>query len=405
MMETDDDEQPATQRPAWRTVWLLFGCQAAASAVALVQTAAGPLAGTVLAPAKALATLPQGLIMLSAMGACMFAATVFERFGRKSGFLLGCAGSLAGCLLYAAGLWRGSFALFCLGTVPAGMGFGLMQHLRFAAAEAAPAGGRARAIALVMGGGVLSALLGPELIKHTQAAFGPLPFLGTYLSMAVLPILAAMMLAFADLPSVAQPESRPEVASLRELVLRPAFISAALAGMAAHGTMHFVMASSSMQMALCGFSAEAAANVTRFHALAMFAPGPLTGWLIERIGARPVICAGSALFLGCAALAIGGTAYPSFFGALLLLGLGWNGMFTGATALLAQAHNPGERMRAQAANDVLVSGTVACAAFGSGVLHGAAGWAVLNAAAVLPVAIGVWAVLRRRARQPQFATA
>lgn len=404
MARLEGEGQAGTRGSTRRTVWLLFGCQAVSAALSLVQTAAGPLVGYSLAPTKALATLPQALLMLAAMGSGALAAAVFERFGRRIGFLLGSAGAGAGCLLYAAGLWEGSFALFCLGALPSGLGVGLTQHLRFAAAENAPARGGARAVALVMGGGVLAALLGPELIKHTQAAYEPVPFLATYLALAVLPLLAAALLAFADLAPVARPERRHAV-PLREIVLRPGFLAAALAGMAAHGTMHLVMASSTVQMAVCGFGAEATANVTRFHALAMFAPGLLTGRLIERFGPRPVICGGAVLFLGCAALSASGLAYPSYFGALLLLGLGWNGMFTGATALLAQAHAPGERMRAQAANDVLVSGAVACAAFGSGVLHGAVGWAALNAVAVLPVALGVWAVLHRRAGRAQLAAA
>ena len=373
------------------------------TAVALVQTATGPLVGYSLAPTKTLATLPPAVLMLAATCACVLAVPVFERFGRQAGFLLGAAGSTAGCLLYAAGLWRGSFALFCLGAVPAGLGFGLMQHLRFAAAEAVPAGGQGRAIALVLTGGVLASLLGPELIKHTQALYGPMLFLATYLVLAWLPILAALLLAFTDLPRAER--SDVPSAPVRDIVLRPAFAVAALAGMAAHGSMHLVMASSSVQMVLCGFGADATANVLRFHSLAMFAPGLLTGRLIERFGARLVICAGGMLCLGCMAFSVGSTAYPSFFGAMVLLGLGWNGMFTGATALLAQAHAPGERMRAQAANDMLLSGTVACAFFGSGALHGTAGWAALNVAAVLPVAVGMWAALRGRAGRTQLATA
>ena len=173
---------------------------------------------------------------------------------------------------------------------------------------------------------------------------------------------------------------------------------AAVAGMAAYGGMSLVMAGVPVRMVLCGFGAGDGAAVLGLHGVAVFAPGLVAGRLVEQFGARRMVCAGGLLSVGCAALSLGGgPAYPSFAAALALLGLGWNLMVTGATALLARAHGPDERMRAQAANDFLVFGAVACASLGSGLLQGTAGWRAVDVAAVPVVAIGLAAVLRHRA--------
>jgi MFS family permease len=392
-----------------RTVWLLFCCQALMSAVTLAQVATGALIAHSLATNKMLATLPAGINMAAAMAASVVAAAAFERFGRKAGFLLGTAASTAGCLVFAAALWRGDFALQCAGAVPAGLGFGIMQHLRFAAAEAAGPSARTRAIALVMAGGVAGAFVGPELVRRTADLFAPALFLGTYLCLAAVPAVVALLLAFADLPPPARRTGTP--APLRAIVGRPAFIAAAAAGMAAHAAMNLVMASAPVQMALCGFGVADGLGVMRAHAVAMFAPGFATGLLVERFGAARVVCAGGLLCFGSAALSAGGAGHPSFLSALALLGLGWNLMFTGATALLAGAHGSADRVRAQAANDALVSGAVACTAFGSGLLHGAAGWVALNLATVPLLLAGMGAVsgrvvaLRRRTRPEQISAA
>jgi MFS family permease len=373
-----------------RTVWLLFCCQALMSAVTLAQVATGALIAHSLATNKMLATLPAGINMVAAMAASIIAAAVFERFGRKAGFLLGTAASTAGCLVIAAALWRGDFVLQCAGAVPAGLGFGIMQHLRFAAAEAADLPVRTRAIALVMAGGVVGAFVGPELVRHTAGLFAPALFLGTYLCLAAVPAVVALLLAFAELPRPARRATAP--APLRAIVGRPAFVTAAVAGMAAHGVMNLVMASTPVQMVLCGFGVGDGLGMMRAHAIAMFAPGFVSGLLVERWGAPRVVCAGGLLCFGFAALSVGGAGYPSFLSALVLLGLGWNLMFTGATALLAGAHAPADRVRAQAANDALVSGAVACTAFGSGALHSAAGWVALNLATVPLILVGMGAV-------------
>ncbi|HEY4254227.1 MAG TPA: MFS transporter [Roseomonas sp.] len=380
------------------TVWLLFFCQALMQATMVGQVAMGALIGHSLAADKALATLPMAVQMTAVMAASIPASLLFARFGRRAGFVLGALSSIAGSLTFAAGVWQGDFVLYCAGAVPAGLGFGIAQHYRFAAAEVAPPDFRARAIALVMAGGVLSAICGPELVKNTRELLAPTIFLGTYLVIACLPPLVLVLLSVTQLPP---PPVRPKTHTpLIEILRRPAFIAAAGSGMVAYGTMNLVMTSTPIEMMLCGFGVDASATVIQIHALLMYAPGFVTGRLIQRFGIRPVIAAGALLTTGCVAANVAGVSFAHFSLALGLLGVGWNFMFVGATALLATSHSPAERVRAQAANDFIVFGTVACTAFLSGAIHAKAGWAILNLlllpALALSLALIAWQALRSR---------
>ncbi len=388
----------ATGQNPKTTVWLLFFCQALMNATMVGQVAMGALIGHSLAEDKALATLPMAVQMTAVMAASIPASFLFARFGRRAGFVLGACLSIAGSLTFAAGVWQGDFVLYCAGAIPAGLGFGIAQHYRFAAAEVAPPAFRARAIALVMAGGVLSAIFGPELVKHTRELAAPALFLGTYLVIACLPPIVLLLLSIAELPP---PPPRPKTRTpLIEILRRPAFIAAAGSGLVAYGTMNLVMTSTPIEMMLCGFGIDASATVIQIHALLMFAPGFVTGRLIQRFGIRPIIVTGALLSAGCVAASVAGTSFAHFSIALGLLGIGWNFMFVGATALLATSHTPEERVRAQAANDFIVFGTVACTAFLSGAVHAKAGWAMLNLALLpaLALALGLiaWQAMRSR---------
>jgi predicted MFS family arabinose efflux permease len=386
---TMTDTDPARMK---RNVRLLFLCQALMGASMIGQVAMGAIIGHSLAEDKSLATLPMALQMLATMCASIPAGIVFARLGRKPGFVLGALAALAGSLIFALGVWQGDFVIYCLGAVPAGIGFGISQHYRFAASEVASPAYRPRAIALVMAGGILSAAIGPELVKHTKELLLPWLFLGTYLALALLPPVCLLLLAIVDLPPA---PPRPKVATpLTQILRRPAFVTAAVAGMVAYGAMNFVMTATPLEMMLCGFSVGASATVIQMHAIAMFAPGFVTGPLIARFGAERVIVAGAALTAACVAGTLAGRSFAHFAVALVLLGIGWNFMFVGATALLATAHAPEEKVRAQAMNDVLVFGCVAATAFASGAVHASAGWVVLNLlvlpALVLALALMLW---------------
>jgi MFS family permease len=391
--------QPAHRAEATmrRTVWLLFVCQALMHASVVGQVAMSALIGHSLASDKTLATLPMALQMAATMTASIPAGLIFAKLGRRPGFVLGAFGACLGSLVFALGVWQGNFLLYCLGAIPAGLGFGISQHYRFAAAEVATPSYRPRAVSLVMAGGILSAIFGPELVKHSRELLLPFTFLATYLILALLPLVCLTLLSFARLPPA---PPRPRVSTpILEIVSRPAFLTAAVAGAVAYGTMNLVMTSTPLEMMLCGYGIGASATVIQAHAVSMFAPGFFTGRLIARWGARRIIMAGAVLSAGCVAVGLSGNSFGHFSLALMLLGLGWNFMFVGATSLLTEAHRPEERVRAQAANDFIVFGTVACTAFASGAIHAQAGWAVVNLLLLpaLALSLGVMLLGRRTA--------
>lgn len=377
-----------------RNVWLLFVCQALSNAASVSQIAMTALIGGTLAPDKLLATLPLALQMLANMISAIPAGFVFARYGRRAGFLMGAGGLFVGSLVSALALWRGSFALFCVGSMGAGFAFGIAQQYRFAAQELVSPAQRPRAIALVMAGGVLAAILGPELVKRSKDLVDPVLFLGTYLSIAVLPLLIALLLSAAALAPAVRHTVQP--APIRHILARPDFIVAVIAGLVAYGSMNLVMATTPLEMMLCGFSVGDSTDVIRAHAIAMYAPGFVTGRLIQRFGAHRIILAGGALLVAAAATAISGLAYGHFLGALMLLGLGWNFMFVGATTLLGQAHEPAERVRAQAMNEVIVFGTVTLTSLLSGMMQHLVGWTALNLTVMPPVVVALGLVLWHR---------
>jgi MFS family permease len=383
----------AAERRMRQDVWLLFFCQALMNAAVVGQVAMSALVGHSLAEDKTLATLPMGVQMAGTLAASIPAGIVFSRLGRRAGFLLGAAASLIGGLVFAAGIHAHDFWLYVAGGVPAGLGFGIAQHYRFAAAEVATPAYRPKAISLVMAGGILAAIFGPEIVKHSKDLVPPFLFLGTYLILAVLPVICAVLLAVVRLPPAPKRVASPT--PVMEIVRRPAFLTAAITGAIAYGTMNLVMTSTPLEMMACGFAVTASATVIQAHAVAMFAPGFFSGRLIARFGARPVIAVGAALNALCVAVALAGVSFAHFTLALVLLGIGWNFMFVGATNLLGESHTPEERVRAQTANDFIVFGTVACTALGSGAVHAGFGWSVLNLL-LLPALLAAMVLTLRR---------
>ena len=385
-----------------RNVWLLFICQGLVNASTISQVSISALIGYSLAADKTLATLPYALQMTATMAASIPAGIIFARLGRKAGFLFGAALTLIGTVIFAFGVIRADFLLYCLGAVPTGMGFGIGQHYRFAAAEVAPPAQRSRAIALVMAAGVISAILGPEMVKHSKEWAMPVLFLGTYIALAVLPAVSMVLLAITALPPSPPRVSAPT--PIFALVTRPGFITAAVAGLVAYGTMNLIMAATPLQMKLCGFGVNDSTDVIRAHAICMFAPGFISGRLIDRYGPHRVILAGGVLNFLCIAVALSGSEFTTFIVALMALGIGWNFMFVGASALLTTAHTAAERVRAQATNDFIVFGMVAITSFSSGAIHAASGWMAVNLAVVpfLIAALGLvaWHYIRQAAVVP-----
>ena len=384
-----------------RNVWMLFLCQALNGAAGISQALMSALVGYALASDKSWATVPYALQMAGTMAASIPAGIIFGKLGRRAGFLAGTASTLVGIgtLFYA--VLTANFALFCVGSLPMGIGFGIGQHYRFAASEVADPTARAKAIALVMAGGVLSALLGPEMVKHTKNLLDPILFLGTYAVTAMLPLVSSVLLMIVALPPAPPPARVPT--PIGTILARPAFITAAVAGMVGYGSMNLVMTTTPLQMMACGFGVDASADVIRAHAFCMFAPGFFTGPLIQRFGVHRIIVAGGVLNVLCALMAFNAPTFWNFFVALSLLGLGWNFMFVGATTLLATAHAPTERVKAQAANDLIVFSTVTITALTSGALQTLGGWAVVNSAIIPPVIVACGLVLWHRVKVARLA--
>src|SRR3978361_604770 len=284
-----------------KNVWLLFACQALMNAVMSWQTVMASLVGYKLS-GTALNTLPMAIQMIAVMSASLVAGYAFPRLGRRGGFWLGCAIMMCGSLTFAAGVYTRNFPLYCFGAIPAGLGFGISQHLRFAAAEVADQHAKARAISLVLAGGVLAAIVGPEMVKRTNALIPDHIFLATYLYLPVLPVITAILLSFVKVPPAQKRVGVP--VPFRTIFARPAFVTAVVSSLVGYGMMNLIMASTPLQMLLCGYGVAASADVIRAHSIAMFAPGFVTGRLIQKFGVHQIIMAGGLLTLSCVAVNI-----------------------------------------------------------------------------------------------------
>jgi len=371
-----------------KNVWLLFSCQALMNAVMSGQVIMASLIGHQLSGGTGLNTLPMAIQQIGVMAASIPAGFVFARYGRRIGFWMGCAIALCGSLTFATGVYTGNFVIYCLGALPAGLGFGVSQHLRFAAAEVAAPEARPRAISLVLAGGVLAAIVGPEMVKRTNGLIPDFRFLATYLYLPVLPIMASILLCWTKLPPA--PPRVVVPVPFRTIFARPTFVTAVVASLVGYGTMNLVMASTPLQMLLCGFGVGASADVIRAHSIAMFLPGFFTGRLIQMFGVHRIICLGALLTAACVAVNLEFAPYfATFMVALALLGVGWNFMFVGGTTLLSTTYAPEERVRVQATHDFIVFGSVACTALSSGAIHMTYGWEALNLTLLPPVIIAL----------------
>jgi MFS family permease len=361
------------------------------------------LAGALLADDPSLATLPLSVVVLGSLVTTPGVSLFMGRYGRRAGFLVGAAAGAMGGALCARALFIGSFELFLLGSALLGIYQAAQGFFRFAAADSAPDAFKPKAISWVLAGGLLSALLGPEIVRATSGAFTPVPYVGAYLAVIVLNVVGAVGLAFLDIPvpaRVAATESsgRP----LAVIVRQPAFVVAALSAMVGFASMSLVMTSTPLAMVGHGFTTDHAADVVRWHIVAMFAPSFFTGSVIVRFGRLPVIAAGLLLLAACGAIAIAGVELANFYWALVALGIGWNFSFIGATSLLGTTHTRVEQAKVQGLNDFLVLGLVAVGSFGSGALLDAFGWTAVQyamaPALVLALAGLAWLKITRAVR-------
>lgn len=392
-------------RRARRNVWVLVAAQAVLGSQVTMVFVVGGLAGNMLAPVRCLATLPISMIVFGAMFSAPLLSSFMQRHGRRLGFLLGAAGGALGSGLAAWGLSAASFPLFLAGSFLTGSYMAAQGFYRFAATDTASDAFKPKAISWVLAGGLVSALTGPQLVKATNDLFA-VPFLGTYLAAMAISALGAGLFFLLDLPAPPRDEARTAAAgpSWAELLRRPVIRVAVICAMVSYALMNLVMTSAPLAIVGCGFTTSHAADGLSAHVLAMFVPSFFTGHLIARFGAQKVVTAGLVLLAGAGLVGLSGVELANFYGALILLGLGWNFGFIGATSMLASAHGPAERGRVQGMNDAIVMGCVTLGSLASGGLMNCAGgspvegWRLVNMAMapflVLAAVALIWLALR-----------
>jgi MFS family permease len=365
---------------------VLTTAQALGGASPAIVVSLGGLVGQQLSTNPALSTLPISVFNLGMAIGTLPAAYIMRRYGRRAGYTLGAILGTVGGLVAAGGIYKELFYLFCIGTLIAGFYASYVQSYRFAVTDGAPDAIKARLISWVMLGGLGAAIIGPQTVIWTREAIVTAPFAGSFIAMSVLALLALPVIWFLRKPPEAAVVSSttedasdvPPPRSLKEIAKQPKFIVAVTSGVVTYSLMSFVMTAAPIAMVGCGHSIGEAALGIQWHVLAMFAPSFVTGRLIQRFGTLTVISAGLILLALSAVVGLSGLGLTHFWLSLVLLGVGWNFGFVGATALVTACHRPNERNKVQALNDFLVFGSVAASSFSAGKLLSVAGWEMLN---------------------------
>ena len=385
-----------------KNLWLLAAAQGLFLTNNVVFIAINGLVGLSLAPLGWMATLPvMGYVVGGALSTPLVARTQ-SAFGRKASFQIGLLVALGSALLCYWAAADKNFWLLVAATVIAGYYSANGQLYRFAAAELAAPDYREKAVSLVLAGGLIGAVAGPNLASRTRNLL-EVPFAGAYLALAVVALLSMLVMAFMTFPPLPPKKANADTGRpLSQIVRQPVFMVAAIGAALGYGVMNLLMAATPLAMQVCGFEFEDAALVLEWHVIGMFAPGFFTGHLIKRFGVLPIMGVGVALNAACIAIALTGVDLHQFLVALFLLGVGWNFLFTGSTTLSLQAYRPEEKDRAQAAINFFVFATMAITSFASGALVTTQGWALLNLGSLIPVALTgaalLWlAAVRRRA--------
>ena len=405
---TTPTEPDQTQRTI-RNVAVLVAAQAFLGAQMPMLFVVAGLAGLMIAPSPWLATIPISLIVFGSMITAPWLSPLMQKHGRRLGFLIGCMGGAAGAAISAFGLWIDNFWIFLAGSLVTGIYMSAQGFYRFAAADTASEAFRPKAISYVMAGGLISALIGPRLVTLTSEAW-VIPFIGTYITVVMINLAGTVLFAFLDLPApkvTTQQDSQGR--SRAELLRDPKIVVAVICAAVSYSLMNLMMTSTPLAVMACGFSGDLipglelgglsetelrelflphASNIVSAHVIAMFAPSFFTGHLIARFGSKLIIATGLLCLAAAGAVALTGVELYQFYTALVLLGLGWNFGFIGATALLTASHSVAERGTVQGMNDFVVFGCVTLASLCSGVLMNSgggdaiAGWTSVNLAMV-----------------------
>ena len=399
----------AEDRRTKRNISVLVAAQAILGAQMPMIFVVGGLAGGMLATNVCLATLPISFIVFGSMTTALWLSPLMQRHGRRFGFVLGAIAGAIGALIAAYALYIDSFRLLLMGSFITGIYMSSQGFYRFAATDTASESFRPKAISYVMAGGLISAIIGPQLNKLVQDAF-VVPFLGTYLVVAALNIVGMLLFYWLDLPKENKNETIDKnsfkVRTKLELLRNPRVVVAIICAMVTYSLMNLVMTSTPLAVLGCGFTKNNANDIVSAHVLAMFAPSFFTGHLINRFGVEKIIATGLMILLVAGIVALSGVTLGNFFITLVLLGLGWNFGFIGSTTMLASSHAPHERGVVQGMNDMIVFGMVTIASLASGGLMNCSGgtavegWTAVNLAMVpfLVFAFGalIWLTSRKK---------
>ena len=389
-----------------RNLWLLALAQGLFLTNNVVFIGINGLVGLALAPVGWMATLPvTGYVVGGALSTGLVAQSQM-RWGRRTSFQLGLLMAFISALLCAWASVIGSFWLLVVATVLAGYYSANGQLYRFAAAEVADKTAKEKAVSLVLAGGLLGAVVGPNLAAYTRNLTST-PFTGAYLTLAVAALLSMVVMAQMQFPLVPKLTSNSDTGRpMSEIWRQPVFVVATLGAALGYAVMNLLMAATPLAMQVCGMSFENIAWVLEWHVLGMFAPGFFTGHLIKRFGVLRIMGVGVLLNLVCIAVALNGEDLTHFTVALFVLGVGWNFLFTGSTTLSLEAYTPAEKDKAQGAINFFTFLLMALSSFASGALINTQGWAWLNIGAAVPVVItgaGLWWLSLQRVAKPRAA--
>jgi predicted MFS family arabinose efflux permease len=363
---------------ARRNAMVLAVGQALAGGNNTLIVSSASIVGAVLAPHKGLATLPITFMVLGMWLGTLPVGAQARRFGRRVAVQTGAAFGVASGLISYSAVMSGSFWLLLLGTFCGGLYAAAHQSYRFAAADTASEAYRPKVVSWVLAGGVFAAILGPQLVIFTKDMLAPYVFAASYLGQSACALVAAGVLHFVKIPPLAPRHAQPQGRPLAEIVRAPKFIVAVACGVASYTTMNLVMTSAPLAMVGCGHSITQATLGIQWHVLAMYAPSFFTGSLIARFGIARITAIGLVLIALTAAVDVSGLTVAHFWTGLVLLGIGWNFAFIGATTMVTQCHRPEERTKVQAFNDFLIFGSMGVSSFASGQLLAAFGWSAVN---------------------------
>lgn len=373
---------------AWHNLIVLIIAQALLGAQLPMIFTIGGLAGQTLAPTPCLATLPISMIVLGSALSARLLSGFMQIYGRQAGFQLAATAGAMGAGVSAFGLYLGSFTIYLVGSLLTGVYMSAQGFFRFAATDTAPEAFAPRAISLVMAGGLASAFIALGLLRLTGET-GAIPFLYAYATITILNLFGIILFTTLNIPvlPVPTPGNKPEGRNTSQLLRNPTIIVAIICAMVSYALMNLVMTSTSLAMVGCGLNQSEASDVVFSHVLAMYIPSFFTGHLINRFGTAKIIATGLIILMSAGAVALSGIELGNFFAALILLGIGWNFGFIGATTMLTQAHRPEERGRIQGINDLIVFGGVFLASVSSGALMNCSGavdvrsgWSAVNLA-------------------------